>query len=196
MGRRVHHEDADRVRRLVVTMTDHSYREVVGSHCVVGALARAAADDPDELFDVAERFHLIREELLQAFPTDRDEARTAWQRTGDWPGCFLPRGSWIGCITKACEALGIPFSDKLEEEPEGPRVETCESEVWGITRYRRRGRNRFPTMAQWERRHPEVEAAIIHGTRHAGYFERDEDGTAHVYNMGARKRVDYAIVLR
>lgn len=101
-------------------------------------------------------------------------------------------GTWTGHLMAGWQSAGLEGQLEtlsLDRDKVGWSTPSWSS---GPRRLIRQG---FPTMAQWERSHRHVKRAIVRGTGHVGYFERDANGVAHIFNMGARKRVDYAFIL-
>lgn len=103
------------------------------------------------------------------------------------PGIPYIDGEAFGTVGELARMIGIP-GDLLRSQEELARTGSDR-------RGRYQDRARYPTAAQWCRRHLEVRAAILRGTGHAGFMARDPAGVAHVFDMGARKRIDHAYVL-
>lgn len=135
--------------------------------CVPLAFARVLADDPSDSDEVANLAILAWEIFVQN-------------------GIF--RGdAFYGGMDSAAKALGISDFRFQKEE-----LDTKTGFSGG---HRYNVRTGYPTFAQWERNNPHVTKGVVRGTGHAAYMERDADGTAIVYGMGARKRIDHAVIL-
>ena len=92
------------------------------------------------------------------------------------------KGTHYGCLSKTATKLGIKHKV----------VEAEKSSNWmaRIRKCRKYRVAKLPTVAQFLRANPTIKTAIFRTTGHAGYYD---DGVA--YNLGARARIDYALVL-
>lgn len=161
---------------------------VTRNHCVAFAVARALAEDQSP------------EAVGRSFPRAVEVLRTH--------GSLDHQGSWWGGTLRLAPVLKqhlpeVGFRGLLRESLDHSRVKEVFVEDhfnygsggWVSPHYQDRVRDGYPTLAQWARAHPHVDRAIICCTGHMGYVERTADGTLHVFSVGARKRVDSAIVL-
>ncbi len=83
-------------------------------------------------------------------------------------GSYSSTGAWWGCCGRALDAIGIQHTKE-----------------WS---------SGHGTVAQWLESHPTVQRVLLHVRGHIGYVER-RDGDCHLYDLGARCRVGYALIL-
>lgn len=84
------------------------------------------------------------------------------------------KGTHMGSLSRSAKKVGIDHV-RIDAEPKSRE-------------YHRN--KRWPTVAQFLRNNPDIKAAVIRTTGHAGYYE---DGEA--YGLGARMRVDHALII-
>lgn len=136
--------------------------------CAVFAFARALADDPTDADEVAALAPLVLDDMEDA------GGSSAGFRFDTSRGTHYGRGEYT--------ATALGFADAERIETRRPR------EAWSHRGYDRN--QRFPTVAQVLRDHPDVRSAIVRTTGHMGYVR---DGVG--FGLSARMRCDYIVVL-
>lgn len=113
-------------------------------------------------------------------PTDEEIGIMAAMVSEDLD-CVDRKGTHRGDLSRSARKVGI----------EHTKVKAETNNNWHRkARYTKYRVARFPTVAQFLRANPNIKTAILRTTGHAGYYE---DGVA--YGLGARARIDHALVL-
>ena len=143
-------------------------------YCVPTSLAMALADNPTDTHEVAQWFPLAAEALRA----------TGRLRRGGW--WHSHRGAPM-----AHEVVGLTGEVDRSERDDSRRGYT------GGYSERYMQRTVYPTLAQWANRRTFTpgDRYLIRGTGHMGFAMVAADGSLDVWNMGARKRIDYAVKL-